>query len=432
MTERLVLTDEQQEAIDYVLAVFDDDNYAHIQGAAGTGKTTLVLDLMENNSFDRCYLTAPTNKAAKVLRDKTGKEAITIHKMLKMVLEDVEDKQLLSIAGTPNFDPDESILMIVDEASMLSLELMEIIHETVANNDDICVLYVGDPFQLNPIGESLSTAFDCEGFKITKVLRQAADNPVIQLAHELVRKQIVNETRKLKFRDYVNNTHIFGYHNINDFIDNYITEYKQGIKTHILAWRNVRVAELNDAIRMILHGEVSLTQPFLVGEEVMFYEPLIAFRKDRNNRSRRVTLVENSALAAITSVEQSFRVFNGEEVHYWILGVVDDLGTEHEIKYPMHTNQVDRMLAAIAKEAKQLEGQKRKDMFSKQFFPLKNLFTKIKVSHAMTSHKSQGSTFESVYVDVQDINRNWDNMEKLRSLYVAVTRCSRRLNFYGR
>ena len=45
--------------------------------------------------------------------------------------------------------------------------------------------------------------------------------------------------------------------------------------------------------------------------------------------------------------------------------------------------------------------------------------------HAITAHRSQGSTYESTFVDVEDIMANYNRAEALRCLYVAATRAQR-------
>ena len=52
-------------------------------------------------------------------------------------------------------------------------------------------------------------------------------------------------------------------------------------------------------------------------------------------------------------------------------------------------------------------------------------FGNLRPAHAMTSHKSQGSTFRSVLVDAVDIMRQPDRRTALASLYVAVSRASK-------
>ena len=49
--------------------------------------------------------------------------------------------------------------------------------------------------------------------------------------------------------------------------------------------------------------------------------------------------------------------------------------------------------------------------------------------HAMTVHKSQGSTYENVYIDIQDLGRcaDKDYTMYLKLLYVAVSRASHKV-----
>lgn len=56
-------------------------------------------------------------------------------------------------------------------------------------------------------------------------------------------------------------------------------------------------------------------------------------------------------------------------------------------------------------------------------------FAEIKFGYAVTTHKAQGSTFESVFVDIQDIDENPDKDEMQRALYTAAGRASTFLSF---
>ncbi len=58
------------------------------------------------------------------------------------------------------------------------------------------------------------------------------------------------------------------------------------------------------------------------------------------------------------------------------------------------------------------------------YFFAEGLFADIKYNHAITVHKSQGSTYKSVIVNVGNIDRNPDSEERQRLLYTAVTRAS--------
>jgi ATP-dependent exoDNAse (exonuclease V) alpha subunit len=99
---------------------------------------------------------------------------------------------------------------------------------------------------------------------------------------------------------------------------------------------------------------------------------------------------------------------------------------------PIDQDEFDTVLANIAARAKAQEDKYKRDfLFKTYFYPLKNHFAQMRPSHAITSHKSQGSTFHSVYVHVQDIMLNKNRIEMLRALYVAITRSSTKLHLYG-
>ena len=58
----------------------------------------------------------------------------------------------------------------------------------------------------------------------------------------------------------------------------------------------------------------------------------------------------------------------------------------------------------------------------KKFWALKELFHEIKYAYAITAHRSQGSTYEQVFVDYQDILYNRNRKEAFQCLYVACSR----------
>ena len=88
------LNPQQRAAVDDIVRWFNSDR-AHkvpyiLQGYAGTGKTTLVRILLERLrvSLSRVALCAPTNRAAKVLANKTGLFTQTVHKLIYITLSE--------------------------------------------------------------------------------------------------------------------------------------------------------------------------------------------------------------------------------------------------------------------------------------------------------------------------------------------------------
>lgn len=119
-----------------------------LTGLAGTGKTAVVKGLvtywLRNRAEDGgVALLASTGMAAKVLAEKTGMEASTIHKALKIVPLEGEEGEIFS---DDNID---GKLIIVDEASMIDLKTYSILLSRIASGS--LVIFVGDDGQLPPV-----------------------------------------------------------------------------------------------------------------------------------------------------------------------------------------------------------------------------------------------------------------------------------------
>lgn len=133
------LTDEQCAAIDMALS----NRLSIILGGAGTGKTTLIQALASqyHGYLSGIVLCAPTGKAARNLTQRTGFPARTVHGALGLH----PDEDFLGPVSWPHTG-----LVVVDEASMLSLEMLAGILNVVSPLAH--VVLVGDPNQLLSVG----------------------------------------------------------------------------------------------------------------------------------------------------------------------------------------------------------------------------------------------------------------------------------------
>ncbi len=123
-------------------------------GAAGTGKTTVIRAILQ--AIEKAHgigvsflLLAPTGKAADRIREKTGKPAGTIHSFLAKLGWLNQNLTIKQHGGRK----EESITTyVIDEASMLNLELMAALFRAINWNTVQRLIIVGDPNQLPPIG----------------------------------------------------------------------------------------------------------------------------------------------------------------------------------------------------------------------------------------------------------------------------------------
>lgn len=154
-----------------------------LTGLPGAGKTHTqrVLVDVARRAGKRVLLCAPTGKAARRMRDLTGHDAMTIHRALGYTPDEGfqrDERRPLS----KDYD-----LIVVDEASMLSLELADAFFRAAGS----CrVLLVGDTDQLPPIGPGrvLADLVECgvvPRVHLTAIYRQAARSLIIQSARRI-------------------------------------------------------------------------------------------------------------------------------------------------------------------------------------------------------------------------------------------------------
>lgn len=176
-------------------------------GLAGTGKTTTLGHVAEHLGVRPRYVT-PTWKAAEVLTKKLpfgSTRATSIHNLIYKpvgVIHDDdcsvwEDQDCDMRCSQPSFayDPNEGPpqLIIVDEASMVSQRMLEDLQRL-----DVPILMVGDYGQLPPVSAAAAFTEKLLDHRLTEILRQAQDSPVIRLAHK-IRNEDRSWTRDANF-----------------------------------------------------------------------------------------------------------------------------------------------------------------------------------------------------------------------------------------
>ena len=158
-----------------------------VTGGPGTGKTTTVRAIVQaqERAERRVRLCAPTGRAAKRLSEASGRDAQTIHRLLEWN------------PGSRTFarnraSPLETDVVLVDEASMLDIQLAHHLLEAVPRAATL--ILVGDADQLPPVGagpvlrEVLASEV-CRIVRLTEVFRQAESSTIVRAAHQILHGQ---------------------------------------------------------------------------------------------------------------------------------------------------------------------------------------------------------------------------------------------------
>lgn len=156
-----------------------------LTGGPGTGKTTVVrgiLDLLKSKGM-KVLLAAPTGRAAKRLSEATGARAVTLHRLLEANGSDTG-----AMFGKDEDDPLEANAIIVDEASMIDIILMQ--HLLAAVPPGCHIIFVGDAAQLPAVGPGLVLRDIIRSgavptVRLTEIFRQAAESPIVRNAHAI-------------------------------------------------------------------------------------------------------------------------------------------------------------------------------------------------------------------------------------------------------
>ncbi len=159
-----------------------------ITGGPGTGKTTTVRGIVQAHRAlgHDVVLCAPTGRAAKRLSEAAGAEARTIHRLL-------EWNPALARFQRGADNPIEADLVLVDEASMLNVQLAERLLAAIPAH--VPLVLVGDVDQLPPVGpghvlrDTIASAV-APVVRLMTVFRQAEESHIVRGAHAILRGEL--------------------------------------------------------------------------------------------------------------------------------------------------------------------------------------------------------------------------------------------------
>lgn len=178
------LSDKQKNALKMV----NDNNVTIITGGPGTGKTTIiknVIDIYEEKG-KKVILAAPTGRAAKRMTETTGKEASTLHRLLE--IGKIDDDNLFKNNDNYQGAPIDADIVIVDEVSMMDMFIMNYLLKCIYQGTKLVL--VGDVDQLASVGpgsvlKDLIVSNQVATVSLDKIFRQAAKSKIILNAHKV-------------------------------------------------------------------------------------------------------------------------------------------------------------------------------------------------------------------------------------------------------
>lgn len=398
------LTPSQELALHEITTSIErGDRLVTLTGYAGAGKTFLVGELIRRLAAPP-RLAATTHRAAAVLASKCGQEVATIHSLLGLRLKQTHDGKEHCVAdGEPKIVAGQ--VVIIDEASMVGADLLGHIVRWASR---VQFIFVGDDAQLPPVGEKTSRVFALElatQVHLTGIVRQAAENPIIQLAQE-VRQCGGIYPREQLLSWATDDGPIFQWSGDIDAIDS---------DAGLVAYRNVQVSEHNRRQHRLRYPDDTLG--FAVGESVLFNEA---------HELPDDIFIENNAAGVVVGAAPA-RYFGIDS-----LAITLDMDQAGLVRgyVPRRQEEYETIRAHLWKVRKNLADEGRKDeaqvaskrawAFSKSFLPLRH-------TYASTTHKAQGATHHTTIIDVNDLYLNRDAEELRKLLYTAITRPSEQL-----
>ena len=425
------LTDDQKKAytglIEFINADYNENDFKRaLIGPAGTGKTYILKAIIKNckYAYSTIGLSAPSHKACRVLRENligVTNNVNTVQSDFGLRLNfDIEKFDI----NNPPFDPKGNVkvenynLYIIDEASMINKDLLRFI-ERILKENHCKVIYCGDDHQLSPINEFRSEAFaGVKSYRLNQIVRQDEDNPIRPLL-SMLRDDIEHKT--YNFLNYITNHR-------EAFDSNYIKGYKvlgcKDFEEEVdKQFNDEQITTNTDFVRIVAYTNRA------VGNWNKFVRNSIIKDADKS------PITKNDLFTSYVTLVDDFNdaiIRNSED--YIVYDIVNYVHPIYKIK--------GFMVKFQAIHGGHITKWKEYYKFKNGCLLLINIgnkdgsiaFTRdLDYGFSISAHKSQGSTYDTVMVDVNDIvyDRYGDAytnaVETNKRLYVACSRCKNKL-----
>lgn len=418
------LNQEQQTAADgFFSFLFNDEKEMGITGPGGTGKTHLMgvmIDKIIPEYFQSCKLidipplfdsvemTATTNKAAEVLSLAAGKPTSTVQSFLNLKVQEDYNTGQSKLTKTRNWMVHERKILFVDEGSMTDTPLYNMVHE---GTQGCKIVWVGDHCQMAPVMEPISPIYRVPMtiYHLTQPMR--TNIPELHVLNQQLRTTV--ETGEFKPIQIVPG--IIDWYTDQQMelaIQSHFSQ--QTLDARILAYTNKRVVEYNDHVRSLRN----LPDEFTVGEQLI-NNTAIPLRRYMLSVEEEVEILSIKPKTVALWIDN----FEGQdvEIEVYECDIRNRLGmTFTDVKLPKDRAHFTAILKWLSS---------RKNW--SRYYDLKKQVLDLRQRDGSTVYKAQGSSLDTVFIDVTNISTCHNPSQAARMLYVAASRARKHVIFYG-
>jgi hypothetical protein len=453
MSEKIILTPEQQIVADSMLAFLESESEEifTLKGVAGAGKSTILKNVL--TGYDNIIAATVSHVAKSVLEDILGSVAtcMTIAKLLNMRQTIDEDGEISFVPRIDKFN--ENFRLPIEDANIIVIDECSMVDENTHNlvmhfkSTKAKVIYTGDPFQLPAVNEINET--DSVSFKFTKaeLLKSVRYGGHIYELAQVIRdeisvinsgkagsKYLINEFATRRGFDKrtseisEDGKGVIYLNNIEDVIritklyhtkDNGINDLRS------IAYRRKTIDIINTEMRVHLYKDQLGTSNYDEFPQFISGEVVISSGGYKNG------LIHNNQCFKIVS----FIEINGPHNIPCLSLKLDPNPISETTNQQIVVLDTKRgkllyndMLLTL-KRAAEMDKRQWKD-----YYKFKEEFCEFEYAIANNSHRSQGSTYNNVIVFEDDILSVTKNKvkNKLQSLYVSCTRAKNILFIYNK
>lgn len=386
-------------------------------GFAGTGKSTKLLELVKTLPGDSSVVICPTHKAIKRLLDSglVRLECKTIHSLLgwiPTINEDAEDINHIETTAKLNKPLEYYTDIVIDEAGMMSEDMLTEITSRLEElhnfeTDNVRLHLFLDPYQLLPVkGKQIMLDPDTT---TDLTIQYRSESPDIVECYTKFVHYLQGKNKDDLSTPYSKNIVQFD-----------ITKFKVGDR--LLAYTNEAVGNWNKEIARQLGINSYEGQEVQLGSKLETVN-CVRFLDDISPYYLKKAYEEGDLMLQNNQINKK-----------WLDKAISDLYYNENIRF-IEDDQ-ERIYAVIVgignankvlKEAKEAALENR-SKFS-DVYALGRAFV-MDYTFATTVHKSQGSEFDTVFVDKEDIQKSifkGSYLNYARLMYVAISRTKKTL-----